>query len=196
MTYLGVGVYMNLANHFLVAMPGMQDPLFHRSVIYICEHNEEGAMGIVVNAPIDITVARMLKKVDVESVHPQVHKESLDASVLSGGPVAEDRGFILHEPKDNYQSSIKMTDYLSVTTSKDILSVLGTEAEPKNYVIALGYSGWTAGQLENELAENSWLTVEADPSVIFSTPVQERWHKAVQMLGVEPSQLSTDAGHA
>lgn len=187
---------MNLANHFLVAMPGMQDPLFHRSVIYVCEHNDEGAMGIVINAPINITVGGMLKKVDVDSVHPQINKKSLDASVLNGGPVAEDRGFILHAPKDNYQSSIRMTDDLSVTTSKDILSVLGTEAEPQHYVVALGYSGWTAGQLENELAENSWLTVEADPSVIFDTPVQERWQKAVKMLGVEPSQLSIDAGHA
>ncbi|MFC1237739.1 YqgE/AlgH family protein [Vibrio sp. DW001] len=187
---------MNLANHFLVAMPNMQDPLFHRSVIYICEHSKDGAMGIVVNAPINITVGGMLKKVDVDSVHPQIHKESLEASVLNGGPVSEDRGFILHEPKDQYLSSIQMTDRLSVTTSKDILSVLGTEAEPNNYIVALGYSGWTAGQLENELAENSWLTVEADPMVIFETPVQERWEKAVQMLGVEPSQLSADTGHA
>lgn len=187
---------MNLSNHFLVAMPGMQDPLFHRSVIYICEHNEDGAMGIVVNSPIDITVGGMLRKVDVDSIHPQIHKESLEAAVLNGGPVSEDRGFILHEPKDNYQSSIQMTDHLSVTTSKDILGVLGTEAEPKHYIVALGYSGWTAGQLEHELAENSWLTVEADPIVIFETPVQERWQKAVKMLGVEPAQLSTDAGHA
>ncbi len=117
-------------------------------------------------------------------------------SVLNGGPVSEDRGFILHEPKDNYQSSIQMTDKISVTTSKDILSVLGTEAEPNSYIVALGYSGWTAGQLEKELAENSWLTVEADPSVIFDTPIEERWSKAVQMLGVNPAQLSIDAGHA
>lgn len=109
---------MNLANHFLVAMPGMQDPFFHRSVIYICEHNEEGAMGIMVNAPIDITVGNMLKRVDVDPIHPQIHKASLEASVLSGGPVSEDRGFILHIPKDQYQSSIQMTDKISVTTSK------------------------------------------------------------------------------
>lgn len=187
---------MNLANHFLVAMPGMQDPFFHRSVIYICEHNEDGAMGIVVNAPIDISIANMLQRIEVDPVHPQIHKQNLDAPVLNGGPVSEDRGFILHEPKDQYQSSIQMTEKLSVTTSKDILSVLGTEAEPKNYIVALGYSGWTAGQLENELAENSWLTVEADPSVIFETPVQDRWYKAVQMLGVDPAQLSSDTGHA
>ncbi|NOI68697.1 YqgE/AlgH family protein [Vibrio sp. 99-8-1] len=187
---------MDLSNHFLVAMPGMKDAFFHRSVIYLCEHNKDGAMGIIVNAPIDITVGNMLERVDVDSTHPQLKKESLQMSVLNGGPVSEDRGFILHEPKDNYQSSIQMTDKISVTTSKDILSVLGTEAEPNSYIVALGYSGWTAGQLEKELAENSWLTVEADPSVIFDTPIEERWSKAVQMLGVNPAQLSIDTGHA
>ncbi len=187
---------MNLANHFLVAMPGMKDPFFHRSVIYICEHNKDGAMGLVVNAPIDFTVATMLERVDVEPLYPKIHRESLDAAVLNGGPIAEDRGFILHEPKDHYQSCLQITEQLSMTTSKDILTVLGTEAEPNNYIVALGYSGWTPGQLEKELAENSWLTVEADPKVIFETPVQERWHKAVKMLGVEPAQLSIDVGHA
>ncbi len=187
---------MNLANHFLVAMPGMQDPFFHRAVIYICEHNEDGAMGLVVNAPIDLTIATMLDRVDVEPLYPRIHQESLEAAVLSGGPIAEDRGFILHEPRDNYHSSLQMTQQLSMTTSKDILAVLGTEAEPKNYIVVLGYSGWTPGQLEKELAENSWLTVEADPKVIFETPVQERWHKAVKMLGIEPAQLSVDMGHA
>ncbi|WED22209.1 YqgE/AlgH family protein [Vibrio sp. JC009] len=187
---------MNLANHFLVAMPGMQDPFFQRSVIYICEHTDEGAMGIVVNAPIDITVGGMLQQVEVEPDQPQVNPQSLSQQVLSGGPVSEDRGFILHRPKDKYHSSIQMTDDLSVTTSKDILGVLGTEAEPKDYIVALGYSGWTAGQLEHELAENSWLTVEADPSVIFDTPVQDRWNRAVKMLGIDAAQLSADAGHA
>ncbi len=187
---------MNLANHFLVAMPGMQDPFFQRSVIYVCEHNEEGAMGLVVNDPIDLTIATMLDRVDVEPLYPKVRRENLNAAVLSGGPIAEDRGFILHESKDSYQSSLQVTEQLNLTTSKDILAVLGTEAEPDNYIITLGYAGWTPGQLEKELAENAWLTVEADPKVIFETPIQERWHKAVKMLGVEPSQLSVDMGHA
>ncbi|NVJ56359.1 MAG: YqgE/AlgH family protein [Vibrionaceae bacterium] len=187
---------MNLTNHFLVAMPGMKDPYFHRSVIYVCEHNDEGAMGLMINAPIDITVGKMLKQVDVQPVHPQLYTESLDKPVLNGGPVSSDRGFILHHPKDHYESSIQMTDYLSVTTSKDILSVLGTEAEPNNYLVALGYSGWEAGQLESELSENSWLTIEADPDVIFNTPINERWSKAVQMLGIDASQLSCEIGHA
>ncbi|MDN3699120.1 MULTISPECIES: YqgE/AlgH family protein [Vibrio] len=187
---------MDLTNHFLVAMPGMQDPYFKRTVIYLCEHNEEGAMGLIINAPIDVTVGKMLKQVDVDNIHPQLNVESLEKPVLNGGPVSEDRGFILHEPKDSYESSIQMTEKISVTTSKDILNVLGTEAEPNNYLVALGYSGWEPGQLEVELADNSWLTIEADPSVIFETPINERWQKAVQMLGIDAAQLSSQAGHA
>ena len=187
---------MNLTNHFLVAMPGMKDPYFQRSVIYVCEHNAEGAMGLMINAPIDITIGKMLEKVDVEPAHPKLQTDSLEMPVLNGGPVSEDRGFILHQPKDSYESSIQMSDKVSVTTSKDILTVLGTEAEPNHYLVALGYSGWEPGQLEIELSENSWLTVEADPNVMFDTPINERWQKAVQMLGIDVSQLSSDIGHA
>lgn len=186
---------MNLTNHFLVAMPSMEDPYFKRSVIYICEHNEHGAMGIMINSPIDITVGGMLKQVDTKPAKTQ-SSESLKQLVHNGGPVAEDYGFILHQPKDEYQSSIKMTDTITITTSKDILDVLGTEDEPERFLVALGYSGWEAGQLENELAENSWLTMEADSSIIFATPVQDRWKSAVQSLGIDAAYLSTQAGHA
>lgn len=187
---------MNLTNHFLVAMPSLADTFFDRSVIYVCEHNEDGAMGIVINAPINITIGKMLEQISVDPVHPQLHKQSLEQTVYNGGPVAEDRGFILHNPKDRYQSSIEMTAQLSLTTSKDILTVLGTEAEPKQYLVALGYSGWEAGQLESELVENSWLTLEADPSIIFDTPINERWQAAVNQLGIDVAQLSSQAGHA
>ncbi|MCJ2378830.1 YqgE/AlgH family protein [Vibrio sp. ZSDZ34] len=189
---------MNLANHFLVAMPGMKDPYFQRTVIYVCEHNEDGAMGIVINTPIDVTVGNMLKQVQNEFpvALPNQYCESLEEPVLNGGPVSEDRGFIIHRPKDKYQSSIQLTDSVSVTTSKDILAVLGTDAQPENYLVALGYSGWEAGQLESELADNSWLTIEADPKVIFETPVAERWASAVQMLGIDAAQLSVQIGHA
>lgn len=186
---------MNLTNHFLVAMPSMKDPYFQRSVIYICEHNQHGAMGIMINAPIDITVGGMLQKVEIVAKQAQMG-ESLKQPVHNGGPVAEDRGFILHQPKDDYQSSIKMTDELIMTTSKDILAVLGTDDEPEQYLVALGYSGWEPGQLESELADNSWLTMEADPNIIFETPVQDRWQSAVQSLGIDAAHLSTQAGHA
>ena len=187
---------MNLTNHFLVAMPGMKDPYFQNSVIYVCEHNEEGAMGLIINAPVDITVGNMLKQVKVQPVHPRLFEASLERPVYNGGPISEDRGFILHKPKDYYESSIQMTDDLAVTTSRDILTVLGTEAEPSDYLVALGYAGWSAGQLENELVENSWLTIEATPEIIFDTPITDRWKKAVEKLGIDPSQLSSDAGHA
>ncbi|WP_261816007.1 YqgE/AlgH family protein [Vibrio gallicus] len=186
---------MNLTNHFLVAMPSMQDSLFERSVVYICEHNENGAMGIIINAPIDITVKSMLEKVEVCSDLP-LTQDSLNQPVHNGGPVAEDRGFILHHPKDKYQSSIDMTETITMTTSKDILQVLGTTQEPEKYLVALGYAGWEAGQLESELADNSWLTTKADPEIIFTTPVQERWNSAVQSLGIDIAQLSTQIGHA
>lgn len=187
---------MNLTNHFLVAMPSMQDPYFKNSVIYICEHNEEGAMGLIINAPIDVTIGGMLKQVEIEPAYPQSHFDSLEKPVLNGGPVSEDRGFILHRPHDHYESSIRMSDDISVTTSKDILTVLGTDAEPSGYLVALGYSGWEPGQLELELAENSWLTIEADAELIFNTPIHEKWQKAINSLGVNPINLSSQAGHA
>ncbi|WP_277208535.1 YqgE/AlgH family protein [Vibrio misgurnus] len=187
---------MNLSNHFLIAMPSMKDPYFKRSVIYLCEHNEEGAMGLMINAPLDVTVGGMLKQVEIEPAYPLSQQASLNQPVFNGGPVAEDRGFILHRPRDHYEASLNMTDQIVVTTSKDILTVLGTDAEPENYIVALGYSGWATGQLEMELKENAWLTIEADPELIFNTPIHQKWQKAIQKLGISPAQLSSDAGHA
>jgi putative transcriptional regulator len=187
---------MNLTNHFLVAMPSLNNSYFKRSVIYVCEHNEDGAMGIMINAPFDITVGGMLKQVEVAHLYPLQQTQSLEKPVMNGGPVAEDLGFVLHRPNTHYDSSLRMNDNIAVTTSKDILSVLGTKAEPSEYIVALGYSGWDAGQLEQELSENSWLTIEADPELIFSTPVHEKWNQAIKKLGIEPFQLSELSGHA
>ncbi|KEY90911.1 hypothetical protein CF67_09023 [Candidatus Photodesmus blepharus] len=184
---------MNLTNHFLVAMPGIKDYYFKNSVVYICEHSANGAIGLIINAPINITIAGILEQTNTQA---HFNMNNLNKPVLNGGPISENRGFIIHQPKDDYESSIQMTDKISVTTSKDILSVLGTEAEPNNYVIALGYSGWRSGQLENELVKNSWLTIEADPDVIFNTPIRERWRKAIQILGIDAKQLSTQTGRA
>ncbi len=187
---------MNLTNHFLIAMPSLDTSYFKRSVIYVCEHNDDGAMGIMINAPMGITVGSMLKQVEIKPLYPLEHTDSLDKPVLNGGPVSEDRGFVLHKPNCYYDSSLKVTDELSVTTSKDILSVLGTSAEPDDYLVALGYSGWDAGQLERELSENSWLTIEADHELIFTTPINEKWNQAIKKLGIEPAQLSALSGHA
>ncbi|QUJ67024.1 YqgE/AlgH family protein [Photobacterium sp. GJ3] len=187
---------MNLTNHFLVAMPSLQDPHFKRSVVYVCEHNDEGAMGIVINLPIDVSVGSMLDQIEVERDLPLAHPDSLKKPVMLGGPVAGDRGFILHNSKASYSSSLNVTDDIQMTTSKDILPLLGTKDEPSKYLVALGYAGWTAGQLEQELAENSWLTMEADPVVVFETPISERWDKAVAKLGIHSANLSSEVGHS
>ncbi|UTV28147.1 YqgE/AlgH family protein [Photobacterium atrarenae] len=189
---------MNLTNHFLVAMPSMQDPNFKGSVVYICEHNDEGAMGLVINLPIDISVGNMLDQIDVERDLPLKNPASLEQPVFNGGPVSGDRGFVLHlhQQDEDFSSSIDITEQLSVTTSKDILALLGTSKAPEKFLVALGYAGWNAGQLEQELAENTWLTTEADPEVVFNTPISERWGKAVAQLGINAAHLSTQAGHA
>lgn len=187
---------MNLTNHFLIATPSMNDPRFKHALLYVCEHNEEGAMGIMVNTPVNINVGKMLKQLEIDPVHPQICLKSLSNPVFHSGPVADDRGFILHTPKDTYQSSIQISDTLVLTTSKDILEVLGTEAEPKDYLIALGYAGWEANQLETEIAESAWLTVEADLETIFHTPASKRWKSALKNLGVDEVQLSSQSGHA
>lgn len=187
---------MNLTNHFLIAMPSMKDTHFTRSVIYVCEHNDDGAMGLIINDPVGVDIENMLTQIDIQPVHPRICQQSLSAPLLNGGPVANDRGFVLHTRKDTYQSSIDISEHLAMTTSKDILTVLGTEAEPKHFIVTLGYSGWDAGQLEQELLDNTWLTVPADLDILFTTPAHSRWKKAVQLLGISVSQLSGDAGHA
>ncbi|WP_413111025.1 YqgE/AlgH family protein [Thaumasiovibrio sp. DFM-14] len=187
---------MNLQNHFLVAMPGMIDPRFKRTVIYICEHNDEGAMGLIINQPIEITLDAMLEQIEIERDLPVDDPHSLDQPVLNGGPVAEDRGFVLHDAASTFTSSEKVSEHLTITTSKDVLETLGTQLAPAQFMVALGYAGWDAGQLESELVENSWLTVEADPAIIFDTPINERWNKAIAQFGVNSANLSSQAGHA
>lgn len=188
---------MDLKNHFLIAMPSMADSRFQQGVIYVCEHNHDGAMGLMINHPINLSVGKMLDQIEVERDVPlSKTTESLTQSVLFGGPVSEDRGFVLHPANCSYGTSVPVSDQLAVTTSKDILSILGTEQQPEQFVVALGYAGWEAGQLEQELAENSWLTLEADPSVIFDTPVHQRWQKALDQLGIDAANLSSQVGHA
>ncbi|MCP4956453.1 YqgE/AlgH family protein [Photobacterium aquimaris] len=187
---------MNLTNHFLVAMPTMEDPNFKHSVIYVCEHNDEGAMGIIINQPIEISIADMLEQIDIERTLPLVDPLSLEYPVLNGGPVAEDRGFVLHTLQAGYDSTITITPQLAVTTSLDILAQLGTQQAPQKFIVALGYAGWDEGQLEQELADNNWLTIEANNTIIFSTPIDQRWQQAIAILGVSPANLSSDIGHA
>ncbi|MBT0585497.1 YqgE/AlgH family protein [Alteromonas oceanisediminis] len=180
-------------NHFLIAMPTLDDPYFSRSLTYICEHNAEGAMGLVINQPTTLSLAALLEQID-ESL--PVEDDYADTIVLAGGPVAQDRGFILHTNQPGWSSSLQLTPEIMVTTSKDILPALATSAGPDKSIITLGYAGWTAGQLEQEIQENSWLTVEADLDILFNTPIHKRWQAAVNKLGVDIWQLAPNVGHA
>ncbi|MBK4716140.1 MULTISPECIES: YqgE/AlgH family protein [Tenebrionibacter/Tenebrionicola group] len=187
---------MNLQHHFLIAMPSLRDPLFRRSVVYICEHNSEGAMGLIINKPLDIlTIESVLEKLRIQ---PDSRDETirLDKPVFIGGPLAEDRGFILHSPPDTFDSSIRICDDTIITTSRDVLETLGTPKQPANVMVALGYASWSAGQLEQELLDNAWLTTPADLNILFRTPVPERWREAAKLLGVDIFAVSDQAGHA
>ena len=183
---------MNLTHHFLIAMPAMADPNFAQTLTYVCEHNKDGALGIVVNKPIDMTLSALFEQIDV----PLSDEALRDAPVHFGGPVQVDRGFVLHRPLGNWQSTLAISDDLGLTTSKDVLEAVGRGDGPKDVLVSLGYAGWSAGQLEEELAANAWLTVEADPSLLFGMPAEERLGAAIKLLGIDFSRLSEDVGHA
>jgi putative transcriptional regulator len=188
---------INLTNQFLIAMPGMADPNFAGSVVYLCEHTEKGALGLVINKPVDIKLKNLFEKVEL-----QLHRDDIaDTPVYFGGPVQTERGFVLHERQSDAESPYNSTlsivgGSLDMTTSKDVLEALADGAGPKRLLVTLGYSGWGAGQLEDEISRNGWLTVDADPSVIFDTPIEQRYEKAVSLLGIDPHMLSQEAGHA
>jgi putative transcriptional regulator len=209
---------INLTHHFLIAMPGLEDETFAKSVVYVCEHSERGAMGLVINKPGELSMKGLFEKVDL----PLHRQDLMNAPVLQGGPVHTERGFVLHdalwcheaEPvaeaieleaaaltavsnkESVYASTMAIPGGLEMTTSKDVLEALSMGAGPKRVLISLGYSAWGEGQLESELAENSWLTVGADMAVIFDTPVDQRYASAMKLLGLEPWMLSGEVGHS
>ena len=192
---------INLTHHFLIAMPGLEDESFARSVVYLCEHSERGTLGLIINKPTDISLKGLFDKVDLSLRREDLTKEP----VFQGGPVQTERGFVLHEPmlmdkgetdESAYASTMTIPGGLEMTTSKDVLEALSTGAGPRRVLITLGYSSWGEGQLESELAENAWLTVAADLSVIFDTPVPERYDRALSLLGLQAWMLSPEAGHA
>ena len=192
---------INLTHHFLIAMPGLEDAAFAKSVVYLCEHSARGALGLVINKPTDINLRNLFDKVDL----PLGREELARTPVLQGGPVQTERGFVLHEAvvaeggdgnESVYASTMTIPGGLEMTTSKDVLEAIATGSGPRKLLVTLGYSAWGEGQLESELAENSWLTVGADPAVIFDTPVEQRYDRALLLLGLEAWKLSPDAGHA
>ncbi|WP_298219806.1 YqgE/AlgH family protein [Halothiobacillus sp.] len=183
---------IQLKNQLLIAMPSLDDPNFNHSVTYVCEHNEEGAMGITINRPLDVTLGDIFDHMKISCSNPSIRSRP----VFMGGPVALERGFVLHTPHGGWESTLEITDEIGLTTSKDILQALADGAGPARAVIALGYSGWSEGQLEQELADNTWLTVAAKTELIFDYPVEERWAAAARSLGVDMNLLSGEAGHA
>lgn len=188
---------INLTHHFLIAMPGLDDVAFAKSVIYMCEHSDRGALGLVINKPSEINLKNLFDKVALP-----LHRNDLtEALVFQGGPVQTERGFVLHEcmlagSESVYASTMTIPGGLEMTTSKDVLEALSTGAGPRKVFVSLGYSAWGEGQLESEISDNSWLTVEADLSLIFDTPVEQRYDKALMLLGLQSWMLSPEAGHA
>lgn len=187
-----MGATVNLTHHFLIAMPAMADPHFAHTLTFVCEHNEEGALGIVVNRPTDMTLSALFEQIDVDLGDRPLGR----APVLYGGPVQMDRGFVLHRPLGNWQSTLAVSDDLGLTTSKDVLEALARGEGPRDVLVSLGYAGWGAGQLEQELAQNAWLTVDAEADVLFDLPPDQRLPAAMSRLGIDFSRLAEGAGHA
>lgn len=197
----GDSASINLTNHFLIAMPGLDDAIFAKSVVYVCEHSPRGALGLVINKPSDIKMEALFGKVEL----PLLRHDLTDSPVFQGGPVQVERGFVLHEPlfaqdakpeEALYASTMTIPGGLEMTTSRDVLEALSSGSGPRKVLVSLGYSAWGEGQLETELGENSWLTVDADQALIFDTPVEQRYDRALALLGLQSWMLSTQAGHA
>jgi len=182
----------SLKNQLLIAMPTLEDPNFSRTVTYICEHSDQGAMGIVLNRPTELSLADVLKHMDIEGGLGDAGGQM----VFLGGPVEEERGFVLHSHTDPWDSTLAVNANISVTTSRDILEAMARGDGPAHTLVALGYAGWGAGQLEHELQENAWLSGPADQSILFDLPPDQRWKAAARLLGVDVNLLSSEAGHA
>lgn len=184
---------LSLQNQFLVAMPGMSDPTFAHTVTYICEHTDEGAMGLIVNMPLNLSLADIYHQLDLTT-----SDTSSEVPVLAGGPVNVERGFILHPSRkeDNWLSTIHVSDTISLTASRDILAAMAEGRGPEHFLIALGYAGWDSRQLEREIADNAWLTVPGDQQILFHTPCEQRWQAAARSIGVDLNLISHTAGHA
>ena len=183
---------INLTNHFLIAMPNMADPYFSKTLTYICEHNDQGALGLVVNRPIDMTLQALFERLSLTLRDG----ERAGAPIYFGGPVQTDRGFVLHAPAGNWQATLRVRDRIGLTTSKDILEAVGRGEGPQQILVTLGYAGWSPGQLEHEISQNAWLTVEARDGIIFNTPAEERLPAAMELLGLDYARLQDSAGHA
>ena len=190
----GASAALNLANHFLIAMPAMEDPIFGGTVVYVCEHNENGVLGVVINKPTDMTMQVLFERIDLKlEDSPGAH---IDEPIMFGGPVQDDRGFVLHTPGARYSSSLTVTEEVAFTTSIDVLEAVAAGTGPQRMLVSIGYAGWSPGQLEEEISRNGWLTVGADAHILFDLPIEERYTAAMRLLGIDPLMLTSEAGHA
>jgi putative transcriptional regulator len=190
---------LHLADHFLIAMPSMLDPVFGGTLVYLCEHNADGALGVIVNKATDMTMDVLFERIDLklEIAAGAPGAASLDRqAVLFGGPVQVERGFVLHSPQQSFSSMMQVSDAVALTTSKDVLEAVAVGDGPPRLLVTLGCAGWSAGQLEQEIVDNGWLTVRADPAIIFELPIEQRFAAAMKLLGVDPVMLTGAAGHA
>jgi putative transcriptional regulator len=183
---------IDMTNQFLIAMPSLADPNFRRTVTLVCEHNEDGALGIVINRPRQMKLQEVFEQLSLDGIDAGVGQQE----VLDGGPVQPERGFVLHDGSTDWDSTLKVSQALSVTTSRDVLQAMASGEGPRNALVALGYAGWDAGQLEDEMRNNAWLSVPATAGILFDTPYDRRWEGAARLLGVDLSLLSSDVGHA
>jgi len=188
---------LSLSNHFLIAMPSLNDPNFEQSVSYICEHNNEGAMGVVINRPSNMTFANLCEQLNIEVNDPDIANQP----IFEGGPVETDRGFILHTPVGEWESTLAVSKDIGLTMSQDIIEAIASgcaldNQPPKHFIVTFGYAGWSADQIEDEIAENVWLNVPATMEILFHTPIEQRWAAAAAALGINLQTLSSDIGHA
>ena len=182
-----------LQSHFLIAMPTMRDPNFRGTVTYLCKHDEQGALGIIINRPLKMRVAEIFRQLSLDIID----EHQSERPVMGGGPVQADRGFVIHQADEPYDNTLDTANAgIKVTVSQDILDSMARGAGPRPALVALGYAGWDPGQLEAELSTNAWLSVPADPAIIFETPFEQRWAAATALLGININQLSSYAGHA
>lgn len=182
----------SLQDHFLIAMPALADRNFAQTVTYVCKHDEEGAFGIVINRPTDLSLGEMLGQLAIDLEDASL----VDRPVLQGGPVEPERGFVLHRAERSFEATLAVSGELRLTSSPDVLNALGRGTGPEPVLVALGYAGWGRGQLEAELSTNTWLTVPADPAIIFETPFEQRWTAALGLPGVDIRRITDYAGHA
>jgi putative transcriptional regulator len=181
-----------LTNQLLIAMPGMADPNFRTTVTLICEHNDDGALGIIINRPLNLKLSGLFEQLSVDDADPDV----ASSPVMSGGPVGTERGFVLHGKDHSFENTLAVSDDIQLTLSRDVIDAMATGDGPLKSLVAIGYAGWEPGQLEEEMLSNAWLNVDATPELVFDTPFEERWDSAARLLGIDISSISPDAGHA